>query len=155
MEARGVSFSQLRKGMYFDSPISTAFGLLHGQARARPIAQDVVWFNGRGEMLGCGDLDERDFLQIMEWIDDWEKFVVLQCMPDNTHNEAVVSVEHLCRYAAHVVTRDTWYWVCRSGGRGHVRAIELWGQDLAELLGVTSDDVKEGIRLKLCESEKE
>src|SRR3972149_6912698 len=72
---------RLTKGMYGNefSPASKLFGLCCGQRRGSDkIGHNSGWYNGEGEKLGWGDLNEKDLKRIAKGLESVELFVVLR-----------------------------------------------------------------------------
>lgn len=70
---------QLFEDMYKYPISSNLFGLENGQMRSgrTKLTHNGVWYNGKGEKLGWGDLGADDLKRISREIEEGERFIVV------------------------------------------------------------------------------
>lgn len=136
--------SRLTKGLYgtqFRRSSTTLFGLACGQMRGGELVHNGGWYNAKGEKIGWGDLDNRDFQRLQRELEDGELFIVLgesdsfwnfvKHNPATTgadcktsEEEAAPGPEYVADKCRHIFTKRHAYYVDRYGsyaGKSHMQ----------------------------------
>ncbi len=123
--------------------------LREGAIRAKEVVHNGGWYNSLGEKLGWGDLDEKDFPNIQQHLQEGELFVVL---PERasfwdfvTHHSAIggsfcktdpkeqnPGQDYLIEHAYYIITKtDVWRVSIASAYSG---CSKMSGEEIANLI---------------------
>jgi hypothetical protein len=101
--------------MFFGHTPDEWLGLASGQVHSENlIVEEARWFNGKGALLGQGDLVFDDVRRIMHGLEEDEVFIILlegSRLDDDVDRSDEPSLEYILGNANYVFTQDKAYFV--------------------------------------------